>query len=537
MTRYLFGFMCVCALGVTSVGGCTDPATDPNLCEGIECDDGSECTEDACDPETGTCEYVALTRFCTFDDMAGSCQRGVCCFDLFTEPNATVISAAPKIGATLDCVPTLIGKLDGCVCEPNRCVAPVDCRDFNDCTQDLCNATSRCEHPAAMDGTPCAGGTCQAGICNLTTSRLPCTDQGIRNAVAAGGGPYTFDCEGATTVFTEDEILVETNVMLDGQGELVVDGGGKHTLFWVTEGAALELRGFGVTNGVGGLHNEGTLDVTDSTVSGNRAGEGPGGGIGNYHSGTLRLTNVAVSGNSSSYGGGIDNNGVLTLTNVAVSGNSSSGSGGGISNGGPGTLTLTNSTVSANSASWDGGGIYSRYGTLTLTNSTVSGNSANGDGSGIANPGGVLTLTSSTVSGDIHADGSYQLASITVDTTVIEGACTQGCEVPCHDGGEVTWISEGYNIESPGDTCGFDQTGDQSGVTGERLNLGPLANNGGPTMTHKPGDGGLGSDSAAIDQIPEADCGLTTDQRGQPRPAGPDPKQCDVGSVEVQAEP
>lgn len=67
MIRYLFGFMCVCALGLISVGGCTDLATEPDLCEGIECDDGSECTEDACDPETGTCDYVALTRFCTFD--------------------------------------------------------------------------------------------------------------------------------------------------------------------------------------------------------------------------------------------------------------------------------------------------------------------------------------------------------------------------------------------------------------------------------------------------------------------------------------
>ena len=531
--RYLLRFVCVCALGVISVGGCTGLATERNLCEGIDCDDGSECTEEACDPETGACDYVALSRFCTFDEVAGSCRQGVCCFDPFAEQNAAAISAVPKIGHTLSCVPTLIGKLDGCVCEPNRCIAPVDCQDFNDCTQDLCNATSRCEHPAVMDGTHCAGGNCQAGICGLTTSLLPCTEQGIRNAVASGGGPYTFDCEGATTVFTNDEILVETNVMLDGQGELAVNGGGKHTLFWVTEGAGLELHGFAVTNGMGGLHNEGTLVVTDSKVSGNRAGEGPGGGIRSFYPGTLVLMNSTVSGNSSSYGGGIDNNGTATLTNVTVSGNSSSGSGGGISNGGPGTLTLANSTVSANSASGDGGGIYSRYATLTLTNSTVSGNSADGDGSGIANPGGILTLTSSTVSGDIHADGAYQVASITVNASVIEGACTQGCEVPCQDGGEVTWISEGYNIESPGDACGFDRNkGDQVKVTAEQLNLGPLQDNGGPTATHA-----LLTEpalSVAIDRIPVDDCDVfTTDQRGLPRPETGG-TMCDVGAFEVQ---
>lgn len=86
------------------------------------------------------------------------------------------------------------------------------------------------------------------------------------------------------------------------------------------------------------------------------------------------------------------------------------------------------------------------------------------------------------------------------------------------------------DIESPGNTCGFDQTGDQVSVTEEDLNLGPLANNSGPTLTHKPGAGGFGFDSAAIDKIPEAACYLDSDQGGQPRPRGP---MCDVGSVEV----
>ena len=67
--------------------------------------------------------------------------------------------------------------------------------------------------------------------------------------------------------------------------------------------------------------------------------------------------------------------------------------------------------------------------------------------------------------------------------------------------------------------------------------LGPLQDNGGPTMTHALGEG-----SVAIDVIPEEDCvdadgaSLLTDQRGELRPVailGPAPK-CDVGAFEVQ---
>jgi hypothetical protein len=92
--------------------------------------------------------------------------------------------------------------------------------------------------------------------------------------------------------------------------------------------------------------------------------------------------------------------------------------------------------------------------------------------------------------------------------------------------------SNGYNIESPGNTCGFDQTGDLVNITEGQLELGELADNGGPTMTHA-----LLPGSVAIDVIPLAECvdadgePLTTDQRGEPRPVG---DACDVGAFEVQ---
>jgi len=86
-------------------------------------------------------------------------------------------------------------------------------------------------------------------------------------------------------------------------------------------------------------------------------------------------------------------------------------------------------------------------------------------------------------------------------------------------------VSNGYNVESPGDTCNFGQPTDQVNVTAEQLNLGPLQDNGGPTMTHAPLAG-----SVAIDRIPEGDCAVDADQRYVSRPRG---DGCEVGAVEV----
>jgi hypothetical protein len=112
--------------------------------------------------------------------------------------------------------------------------------------------------------------------------------------------------------------------------------------------------------------------------------------------------------------------------------------------------------------------------------------------------------------------------------TVIEATCGDGrfesrpsvIQGDCYDAagcsGSPTWSSLGYNIESPGDTCGFDQTGDQTSVPDPML--GPLQDNGGPTMTHA-----LLPSSVAIDKIPVEDCvdmegaPLMTDQRGVAR--------------------
>jgi hypothetical protein len=309
------------------------------------------------------------------------------------------------------------------------------------------------------------------------------------------------------------------------------------------------------------------LSITESTLWGNTAGpyEGRGGGIHNTRRGSASLANVGVEENNASGGGGIYNDGTLlilggqvwansgdehgggilnegtaTLTNAEVSSNHGGEIGGGIDN--LGTLTLINSTVSSNHAdlaggiinsdtlvlmkstvSWNGalvlGGIWNdAEGTLNVTNSTVSGNNARFLVGGIYNDG-TLELSSSTVSTneEDQASGILNTGVMTATNSLVAGDCD----------GVIT--SNGFNIESPGDTCSFDQSNDQVGVSANDLMLGELADNDGPTLTHA-----LELGSVAIDRIPEAMCEVDEDQRGEPRPAGPEPKRCDIGSFEVR---
>jgi hypothetical protein len=357
------------------------------------------------------------------------------------------------------------------------CERPEGCNDGKECTEDTCIGTT-CEFTPIEDGTACADGECLDGVC-APTGAFPCTEQGVRNAIAEGGGPHFFACDGPTTVVTGAEIAIDNDVILDGRSDLTIDGGADHRVFSVPDGVTAELRGFGVT---GGATEEGEN------------------------------------------GGGIWNGGAFTLMNSTVSGNTAGGVGGGIHT--DGTLSVTKSTVSDNSAV-NGGGIHVgsdiAIGNATLSDSTVSQNAAeNGIGGGIRGWRGTVTLVSTTVSGNSGASGgaiSLQPAEATavLTNTLVDGQCFDL---------QSAVTSTGHNIESPGNTCSFDQGTDQFNVSAEELNLGPLRDNGGPTGTHA-----LLPGSAALDRIPEAMCEVDEDQRGVPRPQS---DACDVGAFEFE---
>jgi hypothetical protein len=79
--RYLFGLLCVCALGAMPMLGCGDEG--PECRTAQDCDDGRPCTYDRCDSE-GQCYFPDkpdgtdcwVGRWC----LGGShiCQSGSC---------------------------------------------------------------------------------------------------------------------------------------------------------------------------------------------------------------------------------------------------------------------------------------------------------------------------------------------------------------------------------------------------------------------------------------------------------------------------
>jgi hypothetical protein len=280
--------------------------------------------------------------------------------------------------------------------------------------------------------------------------------------------------------------------------------------------------GFAFSSIGGGIYNNGTLSLINSTVFSNTAYDG--GGIGN-DLGAVNLINSTVSRNTSSSGGGIfSSNGTATLTSSTVSDNTAVHNGGGIYDH-FGTVNLTNSTISGNSA--NGGGGIAIQGTVTLTNSTVSGN-VGIYGSGIWNEDGNLNLINSTVLSNTGGMGGIwnRFGAMTLTNTILAyngiGALARDCT---NDSGG-TVMSSGYNLVQAPNNCVFSATGD---ITNTNPLLGPLEDNGGATLTHALLDGSL-----AIDHLPKGTngCGttITTDQRGVIRPQG---SGCDIGAYEA----
>jgi len=169
-------------------------------------------------------------------------------------------------------------------------------------------------------------------------------------------------------------------------------------------------------DGGGIANNAGTLILIRSTVTGNAAENG--GGISNGDFGTVALTDSTLGGNLALQGGGLfsgyfdvsPSGTKVSLTNSTVSGNTvGSGPGTGFGAGifrNRGMLLLTNSTISGNISGYAGGGIYDSGFNMqvALNNCSITGNSAGtpvagGYGGGIRG-GTVMTLRNTIVAGN-----------------------------------------------------------------------------------------------------------------------------------------
>ena len=273
----------------------------------------------------------------------------------------------------------------------------------------------------------------------------------------------------------------------------------------------------------GGMHNwwHSNPTVTDCTFTSNSAKAG--GGMYNYNS-KPAVTNCTFNGNSADRGGGMHNeyHSDLTVTNCTFSGNSATDDGGGMHNFNS-NATVTNCTFSGNSAD-KGGGMYYHRSDPKVVNCTLSDNTAHYGGGIYMWKTSTMNISNSTLLGNTADWGggiyNYQ-GTARLRNTIVANSTAGG---DCY-GSPIT--SEGYNLDSDG-TCGFTGEGDLSNT--DPL-LGPLQDNGGPTLTHALLPGSPAIDAGSPDCPPPA-----TDQRGEARPADGNcdgTARCDIGAYEA----
>ena len=362
------------------------------------------------------------------------------------------------------------------------------------------------------------------GNCTLREAIIAANLDHAEDACPAGNGADTIVLPAGTYVLsipgpgenaaTTGDLDITEDLSLQGAGKTstLIYGNGLDRVFDINKSAQISdvtiSGGDSGTESGGGIRVTGALTLTNSRVTDNVSGAG-GGGI-DVYSTSSRLTAIEtrIYSNTAAYdGGGIYNYGTTTLLNSLVSGNKAS-NGGGISS--QTTLVLVNSTISGNDGGVTGGGL-KIVGTTDLYNVTITDNKA-------SQGGGVNVVTAATLN---------------ARNSIIADNIDSGASIPDPDCSG-TFIGQGYNLI--GDTSGCTIIGTTGNVTGVSANLGPLQNNGGPTLTHA-----LQASSPAIDAGNPSGCVdpnglvLVTDQRGFARPIDGDGNgtaRCDMGAFE-----
>jgi hypothetical protein len=300
-------------------------------------------------------------------------------------------------------------------------------------------------------------------VTNFFDSGIGSLRQAILDAnTTVGADTIQFISVTGTIPLTSGQLSITDSLTINGLGanNLSILGNNSSRVFYVYNPNAtidVVINGLTITGGNdldgGGIFNGENLTLNNSTLSGNTATEGSGGGIFNL-AGTTSINNSTLSGNTATEGSG---GGIFNLA---------------------GTTSISNSTLSGNTATeGSGGGIFNLAGTTSISNSTLSGNTATeGSGGGIFNLAGTLNLTNTIIANSINGSDCFNMGAIATNTNNL--------------------IEDG--------TCNPLLSGDP--------NLGPLQNNGGPTFTQALLPGSIAIDAGSNAGILP---GITTNQRGQ----------------------
>ena len=253
-------------------------------------------------------------------------------------------------------------------------------------------------------------------------------DCSLREATTAAGPGATIRIPAGVYTLEIEELTISKDLTISGTGpeKTIIQAANSpetagHGVFDIERKNIVSISGVTIRHGNspfgGGITNDGTLTLIDSSVIANFAENG--GGI--HNTGTLRLINTVVSSNTAAqYGGGVYNDGALTLQDSLISDNVAVRSyGGGIyHHRSDRSLTITKSTISGNDAHYGGGINGSRW---TIADSTVSGNTSRSNGGGIHGSG---ILINSVLSGNTAREdggglaGAGRLTNVTISGNI-----------------------------------------------------------------------------------------------------------------------
>jgi CSLREA domain-containing protein len=286
---------------------------------------------------------------------------------------------------------------------------------------------------------------------------------------------------------------------------------------------AVTIRGGAIKLGNqhgGGIRNAGVLTLDSVHVTANDSGytsgfSTSGGGISNTGNLTLLNKSAVTENKAENSYGGIQNNGTLKLTDSTIRNNETHGDVGGIGHAAGSNATLENCAITGNTAE-RGGGIQA-IGPMTLTNCTISGNVAHkGDGGAIWAAPALLRLINTTVTGNtsgVRSGFSPSGIYLNGGTAYLRNTIVNEGGVGCgKQNSSLSFTSEGYNIDRE-TSCGLPNPGAPD-YKEDKSSVDPLldATLDTTTFTHA-----LLPGSPAIDAVPVYNA-PATDQRGVRRP-------------------
>ncbi len=272
--------------------------------------------------------------------------------------------------------------------------------------------------------------------------------------VTFAGPSLTFEADGGTPTLSGENTPNVRVLSVDAASNVTIDG---------LEIVAAQTPGLG-----GGILNNGTLTVKNSTLSGNAAGNG--GGISNSAGATLSVEDSTFSQNSTT---GVGGGAIIAL----------------------GPTTVERSAMINNSAPINGGAInVQSSGTLTLSSSTIAGNTSGSLGGALSNLG-TTNVQASTIVDNAGSAGSALATGNTNATFAATIIGPQSTAAPACNPVNVAFTDGGYNLDTDGTCISPDSpaTGSHNGTTAYESSTyaavldayladGP-ADNGGPTRT------------------------------------------------------